>query len=106
MSTPGANDSRLDAPSRPGSVRPDPFPGGTPKDDGTPEQHDSEAKEVKTLAEEYMHLDLDALAPITRIEEGNNHADRFRSVFGFIWLRKACGMHHQFPLNPPLAHHI
>lgn len=92
MSTPGANDNtRLDDISRPHSARPDNQDAGTPTAEVTTEAQDRELKEVRQLAQEYAHLDLEQLAPIARSEEGGAQADRYRSMFGYQWLSKACG---------------
>ena len=72
----------------------DTFPqNGSPLADTPVEQNDSETFEIKRLAAQHDHLDLAALAPLTRTEEGGSQSDRFRSFFGYAWLKKACGAH-------------
>lgn len=90
-STLGTNDNKgFDDASRPQSTRSDQQHSNTPTD-APSEAHDAESREVRHLAQQYTHLDLEQLAPLTRAEEAGSHADRFRSMFGYQWLAKACG---------------
>lgn len=77
----------------------DGVPHESPMADTSKEQQDAETSEIKQMADQYGHLDLNALAPMTRTEENGTRADRFRSLFGYQWLKKACGKR-TLPLFP------
>lgn len=92
MSTPGGNETpKADDLSRPQSTLPEQRDGETPVAEPNTEAQDREAGEVRTLAQAWNHLDLEQLAPIAKAEEGGTSADKFRIMFGYQWLSKACG---------------